>query len=334
MFGLERAIGRRATAPFFLTEGATLMVNASSGLWLLIQILSPPQVWLPSYLCGSLTAAVSKAGVRAKFYEISSTLRCTSRDWLAEVKTNDLIVSIDYFGFPMDDSWVAEARSKGARILEDASQALLSRSVGRQADFVLFSPRKFLGVPDGGILLWRQNQPATNHLELFPPPSDWWRKALQASELRRAFDLGNTDRQWFHLFQETERDQPVGPYAMSQLSRDVLKHGIDYPVIAQKRCENYRYLLRKLHHLAIFPELPEGVVPLGFPIRVAERDRIREELFDAAIYPPIHWSLKEVVPARFRASHDLADHIMTLPCDQRYGLEDMIKMVDTVSALL
>jgi hypothetical protein len=73
--------------------------------------------------------------------------------------------------------------------------------------------------------------------------------------------------------------------------------------------------------------LPDGVVPLGFPVRLKERDRVRQALFDARIYPPVHWPIAEVVPNEFGASHQLATEIMTLPCDQRYGAPDVERMV-------
>ncbi len=330
MFGLEDMVVCRHTAPSFLTESAVLLANASSGLWVLIQKLAPPQVWLPSYLCGSIAGVVVKAGLLPKYYEVSPTLVPASLDWLEDVQPNDLIIGIDYFGFPMDTSWVAMAKSKGAWIVEDACQALLSNFVGAHADFVLFSPRKFLGVPDGGILLCKHPLEEKDGLGLTLPPSEWQLKTLNASLLRREFDLVGKDRHWFKLFQETERNHPVGLYAMSALSRNILTHCVDYPAIAQKRVENYKYLLQSLPSLAIFPALPEGVIPLGFPIRAQERDRIRQALFDAAIYPPVHWPIKDIVPGYFQDSHELAGHIMTLPCDQRYTLKDMARVAETV----
>ena len=50
-------------------------------------------------------------------------------------------------------SFASEVKKCGAWLLEDACQALLSDEVGRFSDFVLYSPRKFLGVPDGGVLV-------------------------------------------------------------------------------------------------------------------------------------------------------------------------------------
>ena len=334
MFGLEDLAVEDNLIPSFLKNCPILLANASSALWLLIKLLSPSQVWLPSYLCGSILGVVTKAGVKVKFYEISSALVVASLDWLEAVRPNDLIIGIDYFGFAMDISWVAEAKSKGAWILEDASQSLLSDHVGQQADFVIFSPRKFLGVPDGGILICQQPIEGIDKIQLAPPPSDWWLKALNATLLRRQFDLFGEDRHWFKLFQEAEQSHPVGLYRMSELAQNILEQCVNDRSIARKRIENYQHLLQSLDFLAIFPSLPDGVVPLGFPIRVRDRDRIRQKLFEREIYPPVHWSIEDVVPAHFQGSHALSAEIMTLPCDQRYELKDMANVAVAIKFLL
>jgi len=53
-------------------------------------------------------------------------------------------------------------------------------------------------------------------------------------------------------------------------------------------------------------------------------------LFDDNIYPPIHWNIDNIVPDEFEESHVLSHHIMTLPCDQRYGKNDMKRMAEIV----
>ena len=80
----------------------------------------------------------------------------------------------------------------------------------------------------------------------------------------------------------------------------------------------------------MFPQLG-SIVPLGFPLRVLERDRVRDALFDQEIYPPVHWPLKGVVPRRFVESHRLSAEILTLPCDQRYCPDDMERMASIVT---
>lgn len=329
MFGLgEMSTPNRSTPPF-LRDKSILLANARSGIALLIKHLSPAHVWMPSYLCEVMLKAVDELRASVKFYEVDYDLSLSSLEWLDSIQPRDLVVLVDYFGFPCDPYCINRARERGAWVLEDGCQALLSEEVGRFSDFVLFSPRKFLGVPDGGILAYNR-EIARTAIKIETPPPAWWLKAFSASVLRREFDLYGGDRRWFELFRETEDDGPIGPYAMSEFSNMLLQNSFDYAMIAGKRIENYELLANELREFALFPSLRRGVVPLGFPIRVKGRDRVRQALFDHEIYPPVHWPIQGVVPEEFSDSHRLASEIMTLPCDQRYGKDDMKRMIAVV----
>jgi dTDP-4-amino-4,6-dideoxygalactose transaminase len=117
---------------------------------------------------------------------------------------------------------------------------------------------------------------------------------------------------------------------MSPLAKTLLLHGFSYPAIAQRRIDNYGLLADRLGGIALSPTLPPGAVPLGFPIRVADRDRIRHKLFEREIYPPVHWPVPDLVPQEFEDSHRLSTQIMTLPCDQRYASSEMNEMAEIV----
>jgi dTDP-4-amino-4,6-dideoxygalactose transaminase len=269
--------------------------------------------------------AIGKRISSVRFYEVDYDLSVPSLEWLDKVEPNDLVIAVDYFGFPCNQESKKLAKEQGAWVLEDACQALLSEDVSHYSDFVLYSPRKFLGVADGGILVCNHEIPCERiTIETLPPT--WWLKALSAMVLRREFDLHGSSRRWVELFRETEAESPVGFYGMSELSALLLRHSFDYRTIAQKRVENYLTLTETLEEQRLFPVLQPGVVPLGFPIRVKDRDRIRQTLFDHEIYPPVHWPVQGIVPEEFRDSHKLADEIMTLPCDQRYDQQDMKRM--------
>ena len=322
MFGLAEPIpSAQGNTPPFLTESSVLCANASSGIALLAARLTPIRVWLPSYLCGAVRAALGRCDAKTIFYELDYDLTMRSSAWVGDVQRGDLIVVIDYFGYPCAVD-CDEVRARGGWVLEDASQALLSGHVGRHADFVVFSPRKFLGVPDGGILVTKDLAIAA----LRDVPERWWLKALAAATGRRDFDLHGGANHWFKLFQEIEANRPIGSYAMSQLSRLLLVNCFDYRAIAKRRIANYRRLSQTLSDVALFPSLPSGVVPLGFPIRVRNRRSVLQSLFNEQIFPPVHWPLHGVVPKVFKDSHRLARNIMTLPCDQRYDYRDMDRM--------
>jgi dTDP-4-amino-4,6-dideoxygalactose transaminase len=329
MFGLDRDLFFRDVLPPFLNQKEIFLVDARSGIFLVCEMLKPGTVWLPSYLCEVMLTPLEKANMHVRFYEVNYNLQLRSNNWISEVEQGDLVIFIAYFGFPCDDVGASLAKGKGAWILEDACQALFIEDVGKFSDFVLFSPRKFLGVPDGGILVINRGI-EKEKINLESPPAEWWLKTLRSTLLRREFDISGGSREWFDLFQETGIGAPIGRYAMSELSRVLLLHGFDYAAIRDRRIQNYRTLLDQLGNLAMFPHLPAKVVPLGFPIRLRNRDQVRQQLFDHEIYPPVHWPIEGIVPEEFRESHQLAADIMTLPCDQRYGSQDMKKMAKVV----
>jgi hypothetical protein len=286
MFGFEACLDAVPVAePQFMHEPKLLFLSAGCGIKFLIDTLRPAQVWMPSYLCCSMIDAVDPQVTELRFFEIGYDLEVTSLDWLDALLPGSLVVLIDYFGFPCNDLVAKEAKAKGAFILEDACQSLLSTHVGRQSDFLLFSPRKTLGVPDGGILKYSR-EGVLPPAHLIPPPRQWWLRALETCIARREFDRYGGGRRWFDLFRQSEEVYPLGPYRMSELSEMLLESAFDYLAIAQARRANYSYLAESFADHALIYRLDENTVSLGFPIRLNIRDKVRQFLFNFGVYPP------------------------------------------------
>jgi hypothetical protein len=334
MFGFEGSLGYVQTnVPQFMSEPRLLFLSARCAIQFLIHKLNPPQVWMPSYLCCSMIDAVDQKLTKLMFFQIGLDLESVSLDWLDLLSPGSLVVLIDYFGFPCSRQVIKDVQSRGAFVLEDASQALLSSHVGHQSDFVLFSPRKTIGVPDGGVLQFRRNHPSFS-VELLPPPRKWWLKALEACIARREFDKFGGDSSWYELFRQVEGTYPLGLYRMSELSEFLIETAFNYDAIAEARRANYAYLMERLSDYALIKELDDSTVPIGFPISVNNRDNVRQALFDLQIYPPIHWEINECVPNSFNASHELSKRIMTIPCDQRLKRDNLIRIADILSAAM
>jgi hypothetical protein len=313
--------------PRFLSEPQRLLATARSAVRLLVRTLRPATVWLPSYICGVVIEAAQGPDVRVRFYTVGESLQVVEDGWLAEILAGDLVIFVDYFGFDTWSSHGAQAKLRGARIVEDACQAMLNKNFSRHSDYVIFSPRKFIGVPDGGVLLAGKNA-VLSDAYLPSSPAKWLFRATKAAILRSEFDRHGGDQSWFKMFQWVEANGPLEPCRMSDLSAAILQI-VDWSTIKKRRRRNYEFLSSELGDLAIFPDLSPDVVPLGFPIRLPNRDRVRRSLFKEQIYPPVHWNLT-LVPRKFASSHKLARQIMTLPCDQRYGQEEMERMVAAV----
>jgi hypothetical protein len=146
LFGLEAALHPQEHTLPFLTGREIYLSNGRCGIWLLINRLRPSQVWVPSYLCREgILEAINATVTVPRFYEVDYDLKVRSNQWVSNVGSGDLVIFIDYFGFPHDHRLAAQVKENGAWVLEDACQALLSSTVGAYSDFVLFSMVKWIG---------------------------------------------------------------------------------------------------------------------------------------------------------------------------------------------
>ena len=321
-FGLETPVS--PSPPPFSAANAQYFLNVRCALQALAQVLRPRSAWLPSYLCPALLEPFQSSGVEARYYSVDEHLRVAGCAWLKDVRPGDFVIVIHYFGVPHSSFPAGAAKRSGACIIEDSSQALFLPQQFKESLCVLYSPRKFLGVPDGGVMA-SKGETGTESLALQPPPGRWWNSALAMMLQRRDFDLSARPSDWYSLFQDVESNFPLGLYRSSDLSRAVLSCGVDYAAIRTRRRANYQALLDMLGEHALFPEIPEQAVPLGFPVRVeaAVRDRLLRRLHANTIYAPVHWRIDDVVPEVFHDSHTLSLSSMTLVCDQRYSPGEM-----------
>jgi dTDP-4-amino-4,6-dideoxygalactose transaminase len=332
MFGLPLSLVPRAAQGtnnwLFFSGQAQFYANARCALYSLLKKLDPGCVWLPSYICPSVLDPANALNLTVKFYEVNSKLE-PDLFRLADVRRGEVVVVMAYFGFPADTLAAKAAKQQGAWVVEDASQALLSRHVGNSVDYVIYSPRKLVAVPDGGILVICGDNP-------IPEPANvgaltaWQLMLLEAAIQRREFDARGGDNLWFDIYRRASERAPVGAFPMCDLSVSLLHNGIDFEAAAQQRRRNFTVLSGELSKWGLYAGLDEDTAPLGYPVRVCCRDTVRKNLYAHSIYPPVHWDLKSCVPAEFHESLALSDQIMTVPCDQRYDESDMGAVVKAV----
>jgi len=121
-------------------------------------------VWVPDFFCNASLAPLREYGVRLFFYKVTTELT-PDLDWCrsqsAEMQP-DLFILVHYFGELMLANQVVQfCKDEGAWLIEDAAHVLRPiPGVGNNGDFVLYSPHKHLAIPDGAILIIRENGPA------------------------------------------------------------------------------------------------------------------------------------------------------------------------------
>lgn len=258
-----------------------------------------------------------------------------AEDWVTEVEPMDVVLVIHYFGFSNFTLPAAKLAFRGAVIIEDASQALFVRKHYQESLSIIYSPRKFLGVPDGGVLA-TLGRHRVHDQSLESPPTEWWKDALAVTRMRREFDLLGGENTWFSLFRHVEDTFPLGAYRASDLARELIEGGVDYKYMRRSRRDNYLALAERLRKFALFPVLDDQTVPLGFPVCIdaGQRDQILDSLYSQRIYPPVHWRLDGIVPEEYDDSHLLSRRVLTLICDQRYTIADMARQADAFLAAI
>jgi hypothetical protein len=284
--------------------------------------MAPTRIWIPHFICPeALAAATGVAPV--KRYALADDLGPASDD---VPESGDVTVLVDYAGLCSSRLRQALGRLDPERTLVDASQSLFF-SV-QDARHIVYSPRKYVGVPDGGYLV-------TPHAVAAPHAAD------EDASLRRMehllLRLAGRRKQGLTAYRRSEAslDDP-GPDGMSTVTRGLLA-SVDFGRVADLRRSNYDILKQFLGE----PPSPYGPgsgaeVPLCFPYRVAHAAEARERLREKSIFVPHYWP-GIALPEADGLAREMASSILCLPCDQRYdasSMEAMAQAVTSVAAIL
>src|SRR5207302_4980229 len=90
---------------------------------------------------------------KIRFYHVGRDLEADVSKLNREAVPGDLVVGVDYFGYPVGSALRGLSTTRGDLFfVEDRAQAL-APSGDFWGDWCLYSPRKLLGVADGGILV-------------------------------------------------------------------------------------------------------------------------------------------------------------------------------------
>lgn len=295
-FGLE------SRGDAFLHDEGICLNSGCSALRYLIRAEGILRLHVPRYTCGSVHAAVRKENCEIIPYDIGA-------DWMpTEVfPDDDYILFNNYFG--VSGKRVRQMAKRYRRLIVDAAQAFYASSQGFAT---FYSPRKFFGVPDGGILCGYKST------DCVPEQGVSWNKAVH---LLKRVDVSGAFG--YEDFRENERkiaDEPI--LKMSRLTR-VLMGNIDCDLAAKRRLANFNYLRQQLP--SSFPyALAEDDVPMVYPYITADPE-LRARLISDKIFVASYW------PGVINTGL-LKEHILPLPIDQRYNEEDMMRIVKAVKS--
>ena len=346
---------RRGKAHRLLPKGAdsVLLASGRDALHWIIQALGlirGDRVLLPAYLCEDVVGPFRSHGLDVNYYAITPDLQVDSEDLVSKLSTDTkVLLYIHYFGFPLElPANVTERVGPGCCVVEDASHAFLSSLEGLTArkDITFASYRKLLPVVDGARVSWDSSWEGAGPDGLGLGVTRMSGRYLASIACRGAG--GMLKALWLRLpgicpkgafrrlFSLSDRllDSYPKPAGMSLVSKRILRRADLEHVITSRR-RNFQSLLAGLSDSEevrpMYPELPEGVCPLGFPVLAHDRDALAGHLIQHRVYPPVHWALPaEVDREEFDDAWSVSAHILTIPIDQRYGEQEMAYILDVL----
>lgn len=299
--------------------------SGRAALRLFIRLKKIRKIYLPAFCCDTVREACAAEGILWEYYSVDKDFRpCLSE----EDAGNDWVCLVNFYGV-FDDGDMQALMQQYPRLIVDYTHAFFQRPL--KGMNVLYSCRKFFGVPDGAYLILGEGEGEKIYETL---PQD-------LSFERMHFLLGRFEAGASPFYQEYAQNndffanEPIK--RMSKLTHNLLR-AIDYPRVCGQRTENFAFLHRQLKEKNVLnlPPAIEGAYayPFWFNGDKISGKEIRRRLIAQQIYIPMLWpevcSLEEASPLE----RQMTENILPLPVDQRYSRGDMEEILGCLLRIL
>lgn len=294
----------------------------------------------PAYSCWSMTAPFEFSGWTIVYYRLNEDLTI-DEDYLKMLLRGykaDAILTMNFYGSASTSSAIAIVKKFNEKItvVEDFSHCTFcfDQIFNEQVDYYVSSIRKSIGVCDGAIILSKK---PTNKAYIGSAASDFGQLRLEAQQQkgRYTFTKSSDDKDVFLSelrYGEDMIDKLDGVHPISEVSLKQIE-SINGAEIAFARRENMKHLWELLNGKAkMIPRLERSFngAPFSMPILVEKRDTVQKQLAQKGVYAPVLWPANEVARKVCEVSAFVADHMLSIPVDQRYNyddIEDIAKIV-------
>lgn len=274
---------------------------------------------LPSYCCDSMVVPFRATGIDVKFYEVT-----WNEGLKIEIDKNaDILFWCNYFGFR---SPYLSMPSFDGVIIEDITHSFLSTVPSHpHSDYLVASLRKWEPVKSGGYCSVEMNGEE--------PPEEFIDLKTAAMELKTEYlkePKSEKKERFLRMFGESNHwlAEYYSGRIIDSFSRDYLDR-VDVEGQRKIRRENAKVLYEGLKNKVqfMFPE-QDMDCPLFIPILLPNRNEVRAHLTKNEIYCPVHWPKPEGCESNIYSQE------LSLICDQRYGIDDMERIVSTLREVI
>jgi len=305
-FGLEQLVSNE------YYKDLIALNNGRNALLYLLKAKNIKKLYIPYYLCDSVIDMLKLYGYDFQYYNINLDFMPIFNETL---ENDEYLYIVNYYGQLKNDK-VLQLKKKYKQIILDNTHAFFQKPI--QGINTIYTCRKFFGVPDGAYLA--TDIKIKEDLE------------IDISKDRMTHILGRyecTASEYYNDFQNTDESLYREPLKyMSKLTHNILG-AINYERIRNIRNKNYVYMENKLggcNKLKLIH--PEGA--FSYPFYFKNGIEIRKTLAKKKIYIPTLWPNILSNSPEGSIENDYAANILPLPCDQRYGTEDMEYIITTL----
>ncbi len=298
---------------------------------------------IPAFTCETVIQPFLDYGYQLCSYSLDHCLMLTGKMLQEALEKSDAKVVLihRYFGFDtlMEcESVIEKYRQKGVVFIEDRTQCLYSNLKYIEFDYTIGSLRKWEGAPDGAYAVCSQgkfeNKPREYHKALETAK-------IEAGYAKYRYISGETENKekFLALFQKAEKilEKEQKLYRISPMA-ERMQASLDVETLRRNRRRNYKLVYnRLLEHKQIkilTPELSCNDTPFYLVISVKNRDALQKKLTERQIYSPILWPKADSLTDICEEAETFYKNNLCLPIDQRYGLDDMERMVDCVLTVM
>lgn len=266
------------------------------------------RLWVPYFTCEVVLEPIKKRGIPYSFYHINKNLELKDD---IKLDCDEYLLITNYYG--IKDAYVKLLATRyKSQLIVDNAQALYAKPI--EGIKTIYSPRKYIGIPDGGIV-YIDKPLEINSLE---------RECSYqyCSHLLKRLDIdANFGYKDFHENGLALSNHPVKQ--ISKLSLSIF-NSIDFVNIKNIRRKNFILLhniLGKNNKFSI-PDTDSFECPLVYPYLTSDkslkRKLIENKVFVATYWPNVFKWCKEN-----SLEYQLADRLIAIPIDQRYGEKEM-----------
>lgn len=301
----------------FMHSDGCLLASCRNAIELILAHLAPVvKIWIPYYTCEVVLEPINRLKIKYQFYHINKDLEIADK---IELKENEVLLYTNYFG--IKDAYIHEiAKKYGCRLIVDNAQALYATHI--EGTNTAYSPRKFIGIPDGGIAYFHDDFKC--NVKVKDESYD------RCSHLLKRIDV-NPSFGYQDFRENANKLQGLPVSYMSQLTEKLML-SVNFDVVKDVRNKNFAYLNKFFgdkNYLKL-PSQDSFQCPLVYPYW-AKNSKLKEFLIENQIFVATYWPNVLKWCRETDLEYKLANEIIFLPIDQRYNIEDMDYIINVIN---